>query len=68
MSGRLVISNAKRTDFARCLLWEGYNAFYEREGATAISMELTQLTWEWFSMAMRRCMPWSRSRVIGVSG
>ena len=65
----LVIHKAERREFARCvLLWEGYNAFYEREGPTAISMEVTQLTWERFSMAMSRCMPRSRSRVICFSG
>lgn len=41
MSEGLVIRNAERTDLARWLpLWEGYNAFYEREGPTAISMEM----------------------------
>ena len=65
----LVIRKPERADFARWLpLWEGYNAFYEREGPTAISMEVTQLTWERFSMAMSRCMPWSRSSVICFSG
>ncbi len=29
-------------------LWEGYNAFYERKGPTAIPLEMTQLTWSRF--------------------
>ena len=27
-------------------LWDGYNAFYGREGATALAPEITQLLWE----------------------
>jgi GNAT superfamily N-acetyltransferase len=45
----LVVRSAERADFVRWLpLWKGYNAFYEREGPTAISMEMTQTTWERF--------------------
>ena len=29
-------------------LWAGYNAFYERVGATALAPEITQVTWERF--------------------
>jgi GNAT superfamily N-acetyltransferase len=29
-------------------LWEGYNAFYERKGPTAVPLEITQLTWSRF--------------------
>ena len=29
-------------------LWAGYNAFYGREGATALSAEITAATWERF--------------------
>lgn len=29
-------------------LWAGYNAFYGREGATALMPEITQATWERF--------------------
>jgi GNAT superfamily N-acetyltransferase len=29
-------------------LWDGYNAFYGREGATALSPEITQVTWQRF--------------------
>jgi GNAT superfamily N-acetyltransferase len=29
-------------------LWEGYNAFYGRSGATALSPEITEKTWERF--------------------
>ena len=30
------------------VLWEGYNAFYGRSGATALPGEITALTWERF--------------------
>ena len=29
-------------------LWEGYNAFYGRSGATALSPEITRMTWSRF--------------------
>ena len=29
-------------------LWDGYNAFYGREGTTALSEEITRTTWERF--------------------
>ncbi len=29
-------------------LWDGYNAFYGREGATALQGEITQATWQRF--------------------
>ncbi len=36
-------------DFAQWLpLWDGYNAFYGRSGATALPHEITQTTWERF--------------------
>ena len=29
-------------------LWEGYNAFYKREGPTALDQEITRTTWDRF--------------------
>jgi len=29
-------------------LWDGYNAFYGRHGATALALEVTQMTWSRF--------------------
>ncbi|MEJ1128435.1 GNAT family N-acetyltransferase [Variovorax sp. CCNWLW225] len=29
-------------------LWDGYNAFYEREGPTALPEEITRVTWQRF--------------------
>jgi GNAT superfamily N-acetyltransferase len=30
------------------ILWDGYNAFYGREGATALPLEITRTTWSRF--------------------
>ena len=36
-------------DFAQwSVLWDGYNAFYERVGPTALAAEITQSTWNRF--------------------
>ncbi|WP_424814437.1 N-acetyltransferase family protein [Roseococcus sp. YIM B11640] len=43
------IRPARREDYAAWLpLWAGYNAFYEREGPTAIAEEVTRTTWARF--------------------
>lgn len=40
---------ALRSDYARWLpLWDGYNAFYGRSGATALAPEITAMTWARF--------------------
>ena len=40
------IRRVERTDFPRWLpLWDGYNNFYGRFGATALPAEVTQTTW-----------------------
>ncbi|WP_317203181.1 GNAT family N-acetyltransferase [Janthinobacterium sp.] len=33
---------------AWCALWDGYNAFYGRAGATALPAEISKLTWSRF--------------------
>jgi GNAT superfamily N-acetyltransferase len=46
MSASLIIRPPDPADFREWLaLWDGYNAFYGREGATALSREITQMTW-----------------------
>jgi GNAT superfamily N-acetyltransferase len=42
---------------AWAVLWEGYNAFYGRAGATSLAAHITQATWEKFfdSAAPVRC-------------
>jgi GNAT superfamily N-acetyltransferase len=38
-----------RDDFEKWLpLWDGYNAFYGRAGATALAPEITEMTWSRF--------------------
>ena len=45
----LDIRPVSRKDYDQWLeLWHGYNAFYGRSGATALSPEVNQLTWTRF--------------------
>lgn len=49
MSGDLTVRFVKRSDFNNWLpLWDGYNAFYGRHGATALAREITDMTWSRF--------------------
>jgi GNAT superfamily N-acetyltransferase len=49
MSGELFIRFVNRQDYDQWLpLWDGYNAFYERSGPTALSPEITAMTWARF--------------------
>jgi GNAT superfamily N-acetyltransferase len=44
-----IIRPIRREDFAEWLpLWEGYNAFYGRAGATALDPAITAMTWSRF--------------------
>lgn len=46
MSGDLVVRPIAREDHTQWLpLWDGYNAFYGRSGATALQPEITATTW-----------------------
>ena len=43
------VRTISKADFDAWLpLWNGYNAFYGRTGATALPMEITQTTWQRF--------------------
>jgi GNAT superfamily N-acetyltransferase len=45
----LVVRSVEVTDYdAWRVLWDGYNAFYEREGPTALAEEVTRTTWSRF--------------------
>jgi GNAT superfamily N-acetyltransferase len=45
----LTVRSAARGDFDAWLtLWDGYNAFYGRHGATALPLEVTRTTWQRF--------------------
>jgi len=49
MNEPVTVRTVERRDFdAWSRLWDGYNAFYERTGPTAVSAEMTQTTWERF--------------------
>ncbi|MGJ4941820.1 N-acetyltransferase family protein [Bradyrhizobium sp. HKCCYLS1011] len=49
MSEMLTIRAVTREDYQRWLpLWDGYNAFYGRSGATALAPEVTAITWSRF--------------------
>jgi GNAT superfamily N-acetyltransferase len=49
MSSDLSICPISRRDYDQWLpLWDGYNAFYGRSGATALSQEITAMTWARF--------------------
>lgn len=49
MSNQLSIRFVTRQDHEQWLpLWDGYNAFYGRSGPTALSAEITAMTWSRF--------------------
>src|SRR6266851_5121823 len=49
MSNEISIRFVTPQDYERWLpLWDGYNAFYGRSGATALSPEITAMTWARF--------------------
>ena len=49
MSSELSIRLVTRQDYDRWLpLWDGYNAFYGRAGATALAPDITRMTWARF--------------------
>jgi GNAT superfamily N-acetyltransferase len=49
MTGKIVVRDVQRRDFDEWKpLWDGYNAFYGREGFTALPEEITNLTWSRF--------------------
>ena len=49
MSDDVTIRFVTRDDYAQWLpLWDGYNAFSERSGPTALAPEITAMTWQRF--------------------
>ena len=48
-TSRILIRSLARDDLAAWKpLWDGYNAFYGREGSTALPAAITQVTWQRF--------------------
>ena len=49
MTTNIVVRSVARADFDQWLvLWDGYNALYERVGPTAVPIEVTRITWSRF--------------------
>jgi GNAT superfamily N-acetyltransferase len=49
MQNSVQIRAVNESDYAQWLpLWDGYNAFYGRQGETALDLNITQTTWERF--------------------
>lgn len=49
MIASLTARTVQQDDFAQWIkLWDGYNAFYGRSGATELPMDVTRLTWSRF--------------------
>jgi len=67
----LIIRDVAAGDFAGWqLLWDGYNAFYGRTGATALPMDTTRLTWQRFldpDEPMHALVAESRSTLVGLA-
>ena len=49
MTSAVLIRPLAKADFDNWKpLWDGYNAFYKREGPTALAAEITRMTWSRF--------------------
>ena len=49
MNNKIVIRMLVKDDYRSWkVLWDGYNAFYGRRGATELAPEITQMTWSRF--------------------
>lgn len=70
MSDSILIRPIERPDYAGWRpLWDGYNAFYGRVGATALPEEITSTTWERFftpDEPVRAFVAIHEDRVVGL--
>ncbi len=49
MADALVVRRVRQDDFVNWLpLWDGYNSFYGRSGATSLPLQITETTWQRF--------------------
>jgi GNAT superfamily N-acetyltransferase len=71
MSNSISIRPVAKSDFEQWLpLWDGYNAFYGRCGATALAREITHMTWSRFFDAyepMHALVAESEGRLLGLT-
>lgn len=71
MSNSISIRPVTKSDFDQWLpLWDGYNAFYGRSGATALPREVTDRTWSRFFDAyepMYALVAESEGRLLGLT-
>jgi GNAT superfamily N-acetyltransferase len=71
MPANLIIRFVSRDDYAQWLpLWDGYNAFYGRAGATALAPEITAMTWARFFDAyepVHAMVAESRGALLGLT-
>ena len=71
MSSSIEVRPVEPTDFdAWKPLWDGYNAFYGREGATALRPEITQSTWRRFfdpAEAVYALVAEEQGRLVGLT-
>ncbi len=71
MSDVLTIRVVTRQDYQHWLpLWDGYNAFYGRSGATALAPEVTAMTWSRFFDAyepVHALVAESRGELLGLA-
>lgn len=70
-AGEVAIRPVTREDYDQWLpLWEGYNAFYERTGPTALAPQITAMTWARFFDAyepVHALVAESDGRLIGLT-
>jgi GNAT superfamily N-acetyltransferase len=71
VNDEIVIRPVVKDDYAGWkILWDGYNAFYGRHGATALPAETTQMTWSRFFDAyepMHALVASSPGRLLGLA-
>ncbi len=71
MPGTISVRPVMRQDYEQWLpLWEGYNAFYGRSGPTALSPDITRVTWMRFFDAyepVHALVAESDGRLVGLT-
>lgn len=71
MNQAVRIRPIERSDYdAWCALWNGYNAFYGRTGATALPEQITSATWKRFFTAdepVRGFVAVQQSEIVGLA-